>query len=218
MPRDNWVCDDGGVFHPQPHGEPIFLAGMSTLDTTPLSDAHAAGAPHRHEVADDAAPALRPLFRLDAGWLFLLAGLAVLSVTVLIPAARDLEEARWQRNRALAIERHREQRLNRYGQYLSAVQRGEEDVVLSLMATQLNVSPVGRVPLLDEGDPGRVNASVFPSLEPDPVELPARPDADKKPSILTRLTTNDHHRLWLLAGGVVCVLIGLLPPVMRNRL
>lgn len=188
---------------------------MSTLETSPLQDARETPAFHRHEGSGEPIP--RPLFRLDAGWLFLLAGLAVLAVTVLIPATRDLEEARWQRNRALAIERHREQRLNRYGQYLSALQRGEEDVVLSLMATQLNVSPVGRVPLLDEGDPGRVNASVFPSLEPDPVELPANPEAARKPSILTRLTTNDHHRLWLLAGGVVCVLIGLLPPVMRSR-
>ncbi len=158
----------------------------------------------------------RPLFRFDAGWLFLIAGITALAATVLIPAAADLDEARWQRNKALAIERHRIERLERYGQYLAAVQRDDEDVTLTLLATQLNLSPVARIPLTPVADPGRTNASPFPSLEPDPLRLPERSPLQEHPSILLKLTTSDHHRLWLIAGGVLCTLIGLLPPVVRR--
>jgi len=158
----------------------------------------------------------RPLFSLDAGWLFLIAGIAVVGATVLVPAAADLEEARWQRNKALAIERHRSERLERYGKFLAAIQRSDDDVVLSLMATQLNRSPTARVPLTPVAEPGRTSASPFPMLEPEPLEMPARARLHEKPSLLMRLTTDDHHRLWMLAGGMVCMLIGLLPPVVRR--
>ena len=132
------------------------------------------------------------------------------------PHSRDqraLSEARWQRNKALAIERHRTARLERYGQYLAAVQRGDDDIMLSLMATQLNMSPAARVPLMAPDDSRRVSASPFPGLEPEPMDLPARPSWEEHPSLLTRLTTNDRHRLWMLAGGVLCLLLGVLPAV-----
>lgn len=184
------------------------------MSASPDPSSHAAPA-----VAAVHAPTVavkRPLFRLDAGWLFLAAGVAVIAATVLIPAAADLDEAHWQRNKALAIERHRLERLERYAQYLAAVQRGDEDVVLSLMATQLNRSPIARVPLTPVSEPARTSASPFPALEPDPLTLPERMPLQKNPSLLLRLTTNDHHRLWLIAGGVFCVLIGLLPPAVRR--
>src|SRR5688572_11522684 len=113
----------------------------------------------------------RPLIPLDAGWLFVIAGLGVLASTVLIPAIDDLEEARWQRDRAVAIERHRLERLERYGAYLDAVMRGEESVVLALAAEQLNRVPAGRQPLIPVTEPARRSASVFPSLEPPPLKV-----------------------------------------------
>lgn len=169
-----------------------------------------------HPPSHTVAPTHKPLFRLDPGWLFLLAGLTLVASTVLIPAAADLDEARWQRDKALAIERHRLDRLQRYGKYLAAVHRGDEDVTLSLMATQHNRSPVGRVPLMPIAEPGKTSASPFPTLEPEPLVPPERTPTQQHPSLLLRLTTNDHHRLWLIAAGVVCVLIGLLPPAVRN--
>jgi hypothetical protein len=166
-----------------------------------------------HAPNTPAAPRRRPLIRLDPGWLFLMAGLTIVAATILIPAAAELDEARWQRNKAMAIQRHREARLERYGQYLAAVQRGDDDIVLSLLATQLNMSPADRVPLMPPDDPRRLSASPFPALEPDPMELPLRPLSLEHPSLLTRLTTNDRDRLWLLAGGALCILIGVLPSV-----
>ena len=156
-----------------------------------------------------------PLFRLDAGWLFLLVGLAVLAATVLIPAQHDLDLACWQRDRAAAIEKHRLTRLEHYGQYLRAVQGGDESAVLSLAAIELNKSPVDRVPLHPRQDPSNVSAAVFPHLEPAPVELPPRPVVSAQSSILARWTIDEHTRLWLLGAGVLSMLIGLLPPATR---
>ena len=158
---------------------------------------------------------VRPLFRVDAGWLFLIAGLAVLGATVLIPAQHDLDVARWQRDRAAAIEKHRQTRLEHYGQYLRAVQGGDESVVLSLAAVELNKSPVDRVPLKPRQDPSSVSASVFPQLEPVALELAPMPVVSARSSILARWTIDEHTRLWLLAAGVLSVLIGLLPPATR---
>ena len=87
------------------------------------------------------------------------AGLGVLISTVLIPAIDDLEQARWQRDRAAAIERHRVERLERYGAYLDAVMRAEESVVLALAAEQLNRVPAGSQPLIPVMDPARRSAS-----------------------------------------------------------
>jgi hypothetical protein len=161
-------------------------------------------------------PAPTPLFRFDPGWLFLLSGIALVAATVLIPAQHDLDMAHWQRDRAVAIEKHRQERLLRYGSYLDALKRQDESVVLSLTAMQLNQSPIDRVPLTPLADPAMTSASVFPSLEPDALTLPPKPEITPESSRLMRWTTSDGTRLWLLAGGVLCILIGLLPASTRR--
>lgn len=157
--------------------------------------------------------ASRPLFRFDPGWLFLIAGLVTLSLTVLIPAQHDLDIALWQRERAAAIERHRQERIDHYAAYLKALERNDDSVTLSLAATQLNMSPVNFVPLPGQvtQDPTGVSASIFPHLEPAPPALPGKPTVSSRSSTLARWTINDRSRLWMLAAGVLCVLIGLLP-------
>lgn len=148
----------------------------------------------------------RPL--IDPGWLFLTAGVGILGATVLIPAAEDLDRARWQRDRALAVESHRIERLTRYEEYLAAVETGEPSLILSLAEKQLHQIPADRAAI--PGAAGRSNegVSVFPSLEPPPLKL-----AEYRPanSLLARWTRGGQPRLWLLIGGAVCVLIGLLP-------
>lgn len=151
-----------------------------------------------------------PLFRLDPGWLFLGAGLVLLSATVLIPAVDDLAEARWHRDRAIAVERWRSQRLANHSDYLDALERRDPSLVLSLASTQLNLAPADRRVMVDAAASGRVpTASVFPALEPKfaPAERPRRPD-----SLLQRLAGGDQTRLWLFIGGAMLVLVGLLPP------
>lgn len=153
-------------------------------------------------------PLVRTLARVDAGWLFLIAGTALISATLLIAAADDLSAANFQRRRALAAEAVHQERLERHAAFLDAVSRGDESVVRTLAATQLRMTASGREPLSLAG-PTRVDASVFPGLEPPPVEpigTRARPN-----SLLGRWATGERSRLWLLAAGASMVFIGLLP-------
>jgi len=145
---------------------------------------------------------------IDPGWLFLLSGLALLGATVLIPAAEDLDKARWQRDRALLVEAHRLERLTRYDEYLAALDTREPALVLSLAASQLNQIPADRAPIPGRALSAGSSASVFPGLEPAPLKLPQRL---RMGSLLERWTTDNRTRLWLIAGGAACVLIGLLP-------
>lgn len=179
------------------------MSSLSSLPTTPQAT------PRPRPLIPARLPA--PLFRFDPGWLFLIVGIVTIAATVLIPAQHDLEATFWQRDKALAVERQRQERVANYGEYLSALKKQDEAVLLSLATVQLTKSPENRVPLLDAPDPSRTSASVFPALEPSPVREPLPPSAFRRPSTLDRWTTNSSTRLWLLAGGVLCILIGLLP-------
>lgn len=151
----------------------------------------------------------KPLISLDAGWLFLLPGLVVLAATIVIPALDDVADAKWKRDRVLAIEKHRLERLQNYIDYLDAVDRGDESVVLSLAASQLNMVPEEAAPLTPPEDPGRAGASVYPELEPTPLVLRESPPMRER-SLMARLATGERSRLWMIVAGAVCVLIGLL--------
>ncbi|MBL9032922.1 MAG: hypothetical protein JNM80_14595 [Phycisphaerae bacterium] len=149
-----------------------------------------------------------PIAYLDPGWLYLLAGLALLGATVLIPALEELAQVRHERDRALALERHRLARLERYEGYAEAVRREDPSLVIALAAAQLNQIPDNRTLVIEPLDQAR-GATVFAGLEPPPLVLPDRPRVD---SILQRWTTSDSARPWLIAAGAVCLLVGLLPP------
>lgn len=155
--------------------------------------------------AADSGP--RPLF--DPGWLFLIAGLGILGATVLIPAADDLDDARLLRDRALARESHRQERIQRYQGYLGALDERQPTLVYSLAASQLSLMPSDRALIAAPATDARTrSASVFPALEPPPLVLPER---EHHASTLEKLATSSKSRLWLIAGGVVSVLVGLLP-------
>lgn len=156
----------------------------------------------------DSAAARSPLATIDPGWLFLIAGMTLLAATLLIPAFEELDAVRWQRDRALGVERHRLDRLDLHRGYLSALEREEPALVLALAAGQLNQIPAGRRPILDAPIDASSNASVFASLEPPPAVLPER---RRNGSLLDRLATGDRSRAWLLAASGLCLLIGLLP-------
>lgn len=155
-----------------------------------------------------AGDAAGPLFRFDPGWLFLLAGIAILAATVLIPARQDVVKARWQRDRAIAVEQFRAKRLSNYSTYLDAVNRHDPTVVVSLAATQLNMVPADKRVMLAPSDMGLPAADVFGPLEPSFTDV-LPPDPPR--SLLQKWTTDDKKRLWLLALGGLAVLIGLLP-------
>jgi len=140
--------------------------------------------------------------------LFLIAGVALLSATVLIPAQRDLDEAQWHAQRAVAVERYRTDRLERYSAFRDALDRRDTPLVLGLLQTQLHLSPVDRTPLVDMAGGGSLSGSVFARIEPrfEPIAAP-----EPMRSALGRLATGERSRLWLVVIGAVLMLVGLLP-------
>lgn len=139
----------------------------------------------------------------------MIAGLATIGATVLIPAADDLAYAEWLRDRALSVEQHRLNRLARYEEYLAALEQQQPALIQSLAASQLNQIPASQAIIPGARVNADADASVFPALEPPALSLPERRVID---STLQRWTTNDRLRPWLLIGGAACILIGLLPP------
>ena len=153
----------------------------------------------------------RGLFRLDPGWLFLLAGTVVLCAAVLIPAQRDLRAAQIERDKARAIEHWQSLRLEKYAAFIDAARIPNERMARWLVATQLNRVPAQSVPIATFADPARhdAGATAIADLEPT---LSFPPPPMHKVSALERLAAGP-HRLWLIAGAALCVLMGLLPPV-----
>lgn len=149
-----------------------------------------------------------PLFRLDAGWLFLAAGLSLLAATVLIPAHDDLHKAELVLARAKAERAHAAARLANYGEYLEALEGADRELVVELAATHLNLIPQGRTPVAGVGRRPTDLIDTFAALEPAPPGEFVRYTPD---SVLYEWSTSDRRRLWLLAGGSMLTLIGLLP-------
>lgn len=163
---------------------------------------------------DDLMREAPPLFRLDAGWLFLAAGLALLAATVLIPAHDDLQRAELVLARAKAERAHAAARLANYGEYLEALDRADRDLVEELAATHLNLIPAGRTPVPGVGRRPTDFIDTFAALEPAPPGQFVRTTPD---SVLFEWSTDDRRRLWLLAGGSMLTLIGLLPAGVSRR-
>lgn len=134
-------------------------------------------------------------------------GLALLVAVVLIPAGNDLADARDARDEALALERYQLERVARHESYLHALDRGDERLLRSLAMSQLRLTPDDRHVLLPVGGTGDID--LFGPIEPDPIldEPRAHPV-----STLEELATHRRKRLWLIAGAVLCLFVGLLPP------
>lgn len=184
--------------HDNPHGD----------TQTPMLPGAAAEGGHAHGDGQQASYGAV----LDPGWLYVLVGIALLGASILIPAADSLAEARYLRDRALAIEAHRLERMKNYEDFLEGIHAQDPKLALSLAATQLNQIPVDRSPLPGEWASGNPDASVFPALEPGPLKI-----ADRRPvdSILERLVTGPRTSLWVTIAGAALVLFGVLPRASR---
>ncbi|MCC6285355.1 MAG: hypothetical protein IT439_08655 [Phycisphaerales bacterium] len=150
----------------------------------------------------------RALF--DPGWLFLLPGVTLLSAAVLIPQHDRLAEVRWQAERMQVVAEHARERQTRYETFSRALEARDPALLRSLAASQLNLLPEDRAPLIP-GD-SLPPASVFPALEPPPV---TPPELRKSTSRLHALIVDPGTRTWVLAGAILAIMIGLLPRTER---
>jgi hypothetical protein len=156
----------------------------------------------------DGSPAVAkptPLFRIDPGWPFVIAGLLLLVAGVLIPAQRDLQELRNTLEIHRALEDQSIRQLAAYDRFLNDLDHGDEQLVGRLAASQLNLMPKDErsmllVPTLNATVTQWIEDSE-PAILPNP---PAYPD-----TLLSRLATGP-RRLWVLACGAFLVFIGLM--------
>lgn len=145
-----------------------------------------------------------------AAWLFFAGGVTLLVAAGLIPASDDLGEARWQRDAVLALERHALERIDRHQRYLDALDRADPPLVRALAASQLGLVDAETDALVHPNGPN--DPMLFEAMEPPPVAIPARHRVDSR---LQSWATGGRSRLWMLAGGAVLVLLGLLPSATR---
>lgn len=147
----------------------------------------------------------KPLFSVDPGWLFVLAGLALLVSGALVPGQRDLHDLRDQLRQVKDRETESYSRLRAYSTFMEDLRARDPVLVKRLAAAQLNQMPSGGTPVLAAES---LDAGVTDWIEAT-VEFMPTPSAVYPDTLLTRLATGP-RRLWLLAGGAMCVFAGLL--------
>ncbi len=146
----------------------------------------------------------RPLFRFDAGWLFVLAGLALVGTGAVTSSQRDRHELKQQLEELRHAERANFKLLEAYDRFTQDLEAGDPSLVRRLAAGQLNVMPKAEAPILMATS---VNAPVSEwidaSVEVEPFEPEPVPD-----TLLARLTDGP-RRLWALGAGAFLVFVGL---------
>ncbi|MSR33796.1 MAG: hypothetical protein EXS12_03190 [Phycisphaerales bacterium] len=147
---------------------------------------------------------LRPLFRFDPGWLFTIAGLALLVVSALLPAQQDLASLNEQLMKLEHQELMNQKRIEAYRQFLVELKVKDSSLLTRLAASQLNLMPEGAAPvLMATSMEHTVSDWIEATVTPQAFEPNLIPD-----TLLTRLASGQ-RRLWLMGGGALIVFIGL---------
>jgi hypothetical protein len=141
-------------------------------------------------------------------WAFFICGLILIIAAATLPLKADLDYTRHQRDLAMVIEQDNAARNASYQSMLDAIESKNPDTLRLLAQSNMGLIPASHEALLVPGE--RRDPMVFELLEPQP--LP-RPEYAPQYSRLERLVMIPKSRLWVIAGGIFCVLIGLLPAV-----
>ncbi|MSR45003.1 MAG: hypothetical protein EXS15_06595 [Phycisphaerales bacterium] len=146
-----------------------------------------------------------PFFNPDPGWLFLVAGIALIVSAAVIPEADKVHEMRGQLQTIRFAEQHNFARMEACSRFLDDLKAGDHGLVRRLAASQLNLMPRGETALLiatsiDATPSDWIEASVTPPVyEPEPY-----PD-----TLLSRWTLGP-QRLWVIAVGAFSIFLGLI--------
>jgi hypothetical protein len=144
-----------------------------------------------------------PLARLSPGWPFLIAGLAVVAAVMLVPAWRDVQDVRLERDRLQAVVDYEGRRVEATRSMLAALHTGDPDLQRRLIAWQLNLLPAGDVAIAREVHAGGVLGWIDDTVEPVTAP-PLAPAVSRLESIVS-----GPARLWMMAAGVLLVFVGL---------
>ncbi len=141
-----------------------------------------------------------------ARWGFFLCGIVLIVSAAILPLRADLEWTRHQRNLARIAEQDHIARNSSYQSMIDAIDRQDPDTLRLLAQSNLGLIPAGNDALVMPGV--RNDPMLFELLEPVP--LP-RPEFAPNYSRLERIVMTPKARLWVLAGGILLVFIGILP-------
>lgn len=145
------------------------------------------------------------------GWLFLAAGLGIVSLTVLMPARQDLVQLKDKLNLMQNQARQMGLQESAYQRFHLAL-RTDDPIVLRRMAYhQLHLKPAGSDSF---EDPARVSATIA-SLLNTPMPAHQLPQVGRRQSRLVRLTCGP-QRLGVLAAGILCICAGLMLPIDKS--
>ncbi len=146
-----------------------------------------------------------PLFNPDPGWLFLVAGIALIVCAAVIPEAEKVHVMRTQLQTIRFGQQHNFARMAACSKFLDDLKAGDQGLVRRLAASQLNLMPRGETALLiatsiDSTPSDWIEASVTPPIY----------DADPYPDTLLSRWTLGPQRLWVIAAGAFSVFLGLI--------
>jgi hypothetical protein len=122
---------------------------------------------------------------------------------MLVPAWRDVQTIRQERDRLQAVVDYETRRVEATEAMGVALQTDDPELERRLIAWQLNLLPAGDVALARELHPGGVLGWIDDTVTPvaEPVPMP-------KTSTLEWIVSGPAH-LWTLAAGVMLVFVGL---------
>jgi hypothetical protein len=154
---------------------------------------------HNTELSDNLASEI-------SRWAFFICGLILIIAAATLPLKADLDYTRHQRNLAMVIEKENAARNVSYQSMISAIESKNPDTLRLLAQSNMGLIPATHEALMIPGE--RQDPMVFELLEPAPF---ARPEFSPQYSRLERLVMVPKSRLWVIAGGIFLVLVGLLP-------
>lgn len=140
-------------------------------------------------------------------WACFISGIILIVAASILPLRADLDWTRHQRNLALVAEQENAARNESYQHMIDAIDQKNPDTLRLLAQSNLGMIPATHDALLMPGQ--TADPMMFELLEPAPMP---RPEFAPRYSRLERLVIVPGTRLWVLAGGILLVLIGILPP------
>lgn len=141
-----------------------------------------------------------------ARWGFFLSGIVLVIAAAILPLQADLEWTHHQRDLALIVEQDNLARNASYQRMIDAIQNKDPDTLHLLAQSNLGLIPASRDALVIPGV--RRDPMLFELLEPAPHQ---RPEFNPRYSRLQKLVLTPKARLWVIAGGIFLVFLGLLP-------
>ncbi len=156
------------------------------------------------EISSSHTSQVSPIARLSPGWPFLLAGLAMVAAVMLVPAWRDVQNVRLERNDLQSVVQYETRRVAATQEMLVSLELDHPELHRRLVAWHLNLLPKGEIAIAREVHGGGVLGWIDDTVEPIAASSPAH-----SVSNLESLVSGP-ARLWMLAAGVLLVFVGLI--------